>query len=116
MQASLIHPARRYRVELTPQGFTETTDHRETGIAVEINEHKETRVWWVAVGRIDVTDEHAFFTITDKGYLLLPRSAFATDASFRDFVDVARNYREAARLALAPPVELPRPQETRITS
>jgi hypothetical protein len=115
LQAGIIRHPQRYRVVLTPEWFTETSEFHETGIAVEITEHKETRVWWVAVTSIDVAKEHAFFHVKDKGYLILPRAAFADEACFRLFVDMARSYREAARTMPAPRPELSAPSDTRIT-
>ncbi|HEY7311176.1 MAG TPA: YcxB family protein [Gemmataceae bacterium] len=102
LRAGLLRYPQRCRVALTPEWFTETVEFRETGIAVEINEHKETRVWWTAVTGIDIAAEHAFFTVKDKGWLILPRAAFADEASFRAFVDTARSYRDAAHRAPAP--------------
>ena len=110
VQVGVLRCPQQYRVVLTPEGFTETTMYRETGVVVEIAEHKETRVRWAAVTSIDATPEHAFFKVKDKGWLNLPQSAFADEASFHAFVDMARSYREAALLANAPvgfPLTLP---------
>jgi hypothetical protein len=111
LRAGVLRYPQRYHVALTPEWFTDIVEFRETGIAV----HQETRVWWVAVTSIDVAGEHAFFTVKNKGgYLILPRRAFADEASFLAFVDTARSYREAARLAPAPVAEQLAPRDTRI--
>jgi hypothetical protein len=115
IRAGILRCPQRYRVVLMPEWFAETVEFHETGIAVEIAEHKETRVWWVAVTGIDMAQEHAFFSVKDKGYLILPRAAFADEASFRLFVDMARSYREAARVVPAPRPELSPPPDMRIT-
>jgi hypothetical protein len=116
LQAGILRYPQRHRVVLTPEGFTETVEFHETGIAVEITEHRKTRVWWAAVVSVDATAEYAFFNVKDKGYLVLPRTAFVDEASFRVFVDMARSYREAARAIPTPRLELPAPQDTRITT
>jgi hypothetical protein len=115
LQAGILHYPSRYRVVVTSQGFTETVSYRETAVAVEITEHKETRVGWVAVTRIDIAGEHAFFYVKDKGWLILPRAAFASEVSFLAFVDTAGKYREAAQLAPAPSTQLRAAPETRLT-
>ena len=112
LRAGLLRYPQRCRVVLTPEWFTETVEFRETGIVVEINEHKETRVWWAAVTDIDIAAEHAFFTVKDKGWLILPRAAFVDEASFRVFVDTARSYRDAAYRTPAP---VPQPLAARDT-
>jgi hypothetical protein len=101
LQFGLFRCPQHYRVVLAPEWFTETTDFRETGSAVEITERKETRVWWVAVASIDVVGEHAFFAVKDKGYLILPQAAFADKAIFGAFVEMARTHRETAQRAPA---------------
>jgi hypothetical protein len=114
--SGFFHTRRRDRVVLTETGFIETNDLQDDLVAgVEITDHKETRVAWSAVASIDVTDEYAFFTVTDRGYLILPRDVFADSESFRQFVDAARRYREGAGRDRATSSELPRPQDTRIT-
>jgi hypothetical protein len=116
-QGGLYSSKRRDRVVMTEHYFIETNDLQDTSTsAVEISEHKETRVEWSAVSSIDVTAEHAFFTVTDRGYLVLPRKAFADEASFLAFVDMALAYREAALLTPAPEVNLPPAPNTGITS
>ncbi|HWG44299.1 MAG TPA: hypothetical protein VN688_16090 [Gemmataceae bacterium] len=116
LQAGLLRYPQCYRVVLTPEWFTETVSYQETNIAVAIIERKETRVWWTTVARIDVTAEHAFFIVRDKGNLVLPRTAFAEEATFLTFVDTARAYREAALLKSAPKRHLPPSPNTGITS
>lgn len=114
LRVGLLRYPQRYRVVLTPEGFTETVTYCETGIAIEINEQKETRVWWAAVTDIDIAAEHAFFTVKDKGWLILPRAAFADEASFRVFVDTARSYRGAPYRAPAPAPQSLAAPDTRI--
>jgi hypothetical protein len=103
-RVGLYNPRRRDRLVLTEEGFIESNDLEENAGGVENIEHKETRVRWSAVSSIDVTGEHAFFNVKDRGHLILPRFAFATEGSFRSFVDMARGYWEADRLAPAFPL------------
>lgn len=102
LQHGMLRCPQRYRVVLTPEWFTETTDFYEKGIAVEITEHKEIRVWRVAVTSIDVAGENAFSAVKDKGWLNLPRKVFTSAADFHAFVELARSYREAALRATTP--------------
>ncbi|HWG44298.1 MAG TPA: hypothetical protein VN688_16085 [Gemmataceae bacterium] len=114
----LFNPERQDRVVMTEQYFIESNDLREDipYPGVEITEHKETWVWWSAVSSIDVTEGYAFFTVTESGYLILPQTAFADEATFHAFVDTARDYREAALLTPAPRLSLPPSPNTGITS
>lgn len=89
----LYNPRQWNRVILSEEGFIEHNDLREHAEGVEIIEHKETHVSWSAVTDIDLTDEHAFFSVKDKGWLILPRHAFAEEADFLAFVETARRYR-----------------------
>lgn len=110
----VINTSRHYQVVMTAEWFTETTEYRDTDIAVEVSERKETRVWWSAVASIDVREERAFFTVTDKGYLILPQRAFRDKESFDQFIALARTFHEDARRDRAPVPEPPPPDE-RIT-
>jgi len=102
-QVGLYNPKRQDRVVMTVHDFIETNDLQDTSTAgVAITEHRETRVEWSAVSRIDNLGAQAIFTVTEKGYLVLPRRAFVDEASFLAFVERASSYCETARLALAP--------------
>jgi len=59
LQVGVLRCPQQYRVVLTPEGFTETTTYRETGVAVEISEHKVTRGWWAAAMRPSQTFNQA---------------------------------------------------------
>lgn len=109
------------RVVLSPEGFTETLESHSASHAVEITECKATKVDWLAVSKIEVTDKYAFFTVenagasfTQQGYLVLPRLAFDNETSFREFVSRALSFRDTAfRTASTSPSFSP-PCDTRI--
>ena len=91
----VIKVGRRDRVTLGPEGFTEVNDYRDDEGGVEVVEHKETRVYWPAVERIDVADQHAIFTVTNKRFLYVPKRAFASEDAFLRFVGAAQELRRA---------------------
>ncbi len=110
------------RVVMTAEGFTECLQSREASGEVEIMEGKLSKVSWLAVSSIDVTARHAFFRVekanlyfTTPGYLILPRLAFDSEASFHGFVDRARVYRDAAYQEAATSFSSRTPRDTRIT-
>lgn len=111
------------RVVLTTEGFTETLESRTASAAVELTESKRTKVDWLTVSSIELTDKYAFFTVenadvsfTKQGFLILPRLAFVNEASFREFVNMARSYRDAAHRTATASLALPIPCDSRITS
>ncbi|MHB1426091.1 MAG: hypothetical protein ACYC3I_23250 [Gemmataceae bacterium] len=122
LQTGLLKAQQNCRVVLTPEGFTEALNSCEASDAVEITESKITKVSWLAVSSIDVTDEHAFFQIentslsfTKPGYLVLPRLAFDNEASFRAFVNTALSNREAAFQTATASLALRDARDARIT-
>lgn len=86
---------RRDRVCMDAEGFTEFNEYRDGDMKVDVVERKETRVCWSEVGDIDVADQHALFHVVGKGYLFVPRRAFADGAAFQRFVETARQFRLA---------------------
>jgi hypothetical protein len=86
---------RRDRVVLMEEGFVETTDYSEGDGGACIREHKEYHVSWSAVESIDVTADHVFFTVTGKGYLIVPRYSFSQTADFDHFASTARDCHRA---------------------
>jgi hypothetical protein len=113
------HP--RHRLVLTPEGLSETSESHDASASVMITESKVTTVRWTSVTSIDVTDQHAFFTIAEAsqsfsqpGFLILPRAAFAREDDFQAFLDMARRHRDAALKKLATPRPALPPHETRI--
>jgi hypothetical protein len=90
--AGIVQPGRRDRAVLHPDGFVEFNDG---GVRVRAN--KSTEVSWSAVERIDTTGEHLIITVRAKGYLFVPRRAFADDGAFALFVETARRYEEFPR-------------------
>ncbi len=57
---------------------------------------------WHALTWIIEHGEHAFFYLTDKQALIVPRRAFADGRQFEDFVDTARRYHAEARRLVRP--------------
>lgn len=107
-RVGLYNPRRHDRVVMMADCFIETNDlYDDSTPGVALTEHRETRVNWSAVSRIDMLGEHAIFTVVERGYLILPRRAFADEASFLAFVERAKRYQEAAQKS---PAALPLPQ------
>lgn len=111
------------RVVLTPEGFTETLESHEASDSIEITQSKVTKVAWLAVSRIEVTEKYAFFTVenanvsfSSQGTLVLPRLAFDNEASFREFVDRALSYRDTPFQTATVSPKSPIPCDSRITS
>lgn len=97
-RVGLYNPRRHDRVVMRADCFIESNDlYDDFTSGVAITEHRETRVEWSAVSRIDMLGEHAIFTVVERGYLILPRRAFADEASFLAFVGRAKRYQEAAQ-------------------
>jgi hypothetical protein len=90
---------RRDRVTLDEGGFTEVNEFRESDGGVDIVEHKTFRVSWEAVGGFQQTDERLFVVVLNKGYLIVPRWAFADGAAEQRFVaELGRRLRERSPL------------------
>ena len=51
---------------------------------------------WIGVERIVITPDAVFFYDSAVGAHLLPKRAFATDADFRHFVELAQEYQRRA--------------------
>lgn len=91
----VVKIGRRDHVRLDSEGFTEVNDHREAVKGMEVAERRETRVSWSEVPSIAVAERHVIFTVTAKGYLFVPKRAFADEATFFRFVETARTLRRA---------------------
>jgi hypothetical protein len=87
---------RRDRVALGADGFVESNETREDDGGVETIRRAETRVSWLAVERIDLLPEYTIFTIRQKGWMFVPKRAFADEASFRAFAEAAERLRQEA--------------------
>jgi hypothetical protein len=94
--AGIFRNGRRNRVCLTSTGFTEFNDSRQADGGVEIIEHKEFRVQWSVVECLDVAERLAIFTITGKGYLIVPRRAFKDEEAFLHFVHTAEHLQQTS--------------------
>jgi hypothetical protein len=83
-------------VRLDDVGFTEVTtwDAGEPGFRQE--ERKETFAAWWLVNHVGVTEDHIFVQVRGKGFLIVPRDAFADEAGLRAFLDAVDGYRKAA--------------------
>jgi hypothetical protein len=57
---------------------------------------QELRRAWSEVTAIDLEDEMVFFQIGDRGYDVVPYSAFADETACRQFARVAEGYRRSA--------------------
>lgn len=99
-RVGLYNPKRRDRVLMTEHCFIETNDSLEDSCGVAITEHKETRVEWTEVENINITGSHAFFNVTGKGYLILPKRSFPDEASFHQFIALAQTFHAGARHGL----------------
>jgi hypothetical protein len=53
---------------------------------------------WSGIDWIEATPDHAFFFISTRDAITVPRSAFATGEEFQAFVEQARRWHEAASL------------------
>jgi hypothetical protein len=87
---------RRDHVELTAEGFVESNETYDDDRGVEVVERKQTRVNWMSVERIDLIESYAIFTVRDKGFLFVPKRAFADDAAFAAFAETAERLRREA--------------------
>jgi hypothetical protein len=84
-------------VRLDDVGFTEVTtwDAGEPGFRQD--ERKETFAAWWLVNHVGLTEEHVFVQVKGKGFLIVPRDAFADEAGLRAFLDAVERFRAAAR-------------------
>ena len=53
---------------------------------------------WHGIDRIGSTPDHAFFYISTATAVVVPRTAFADDRAFKEFVDAARRYYRVGRV------------------
>ena len=81
-----IRSGRRDQLHIDREGYTEISEYRDEGAGVAVFERKESRVSWSAVYEIVVAERHAIFTVTAKGYVFVPRRAFANESEFIAFV------------------------------
>ena len=54
-------------------------------------------ILWSAIVRIDTSPKYAFIYLNPVNAYIIPRHAFATDAEFHAFVDLAQRYFADAR-------------------
>ncbi len=74
-----------------------TLEVRPEGLAVT-TENTVSLTLWEGIDRIALSDTHVVF-YGNKGVVqILPRRAFADERDFREFVESARSYPEAAKL------------------
>jgi hypothetical protein len=92
-----LRPLVRAVVRLDDEGFTEVTtwDAGQPGFRQE--ERKETYAAWWLVDHVGVGEDHVFLRVAGKGFLIVPRGAFADEGGLRAFLDTVDRYRTASR-------------------
>jgi hypothetical protein len=80
----LLKLCRRHRATIDPDHFTIATDE------------SSTRQKWSAIERIETLDRSIAFFITSNTAYIIPRRAFADEATERQFTETAERYRHAA--------------------
>jgi hypothetical protein len=96
-------------LRLDAEGFTEVTAWDGGEPDFRQADRKETFVAWRRVRRVTTTNAHVFLWVGGKGYLIVPRSAFAEEADLQTFLDAVAAWRRTSDGAA------PRPADTRIT-
>ncbi len=76
--------ARKYRVSISPENVTESTDHVQTSTA------------WRGVEKITTSTLHAYIYTNALAAIIVPRRAFADPSEFEAFVHTAQAYYENA--------------------
>jgi len=113
ISTTVLRLPRNCRVTLNPDGFVEVADFREKSDGIDVHERTEAAVPWSKVDDILVGDAGAYFLVTGKGVLILPRRAFQEEAAFASFLRRARRYRESAvPAASAITAQAPSPSES----
>jgi hypothetical protein len=86
-----------YRFTMTAEGFTSATEQSEMHAGgVVLTAGKRLQAPWTAVERTGQTDRHVFLLLRDHGGVIVPRSAFADDASFGQFAEAVARYHRGA--------------------
>ena len=91
-----IHLGRFHRLLLTADSCIHRVELHEIEPGSTLTERTETISSWTAFERIEVTDQHAFLFERRNCTTILPRHAFSDDASFRQFVELARRLHQTA--------------------
>ncbi len=81
---------RRRRLSITPETITEATE-------VHVSTWK-----WTAIERVVTDRQRAFFFVSSAAAFVLPRTAFATDEAFEEFLATAQRYRSEAQAVVDP--------------
>jgi hypothetical protein len=84
-------------VRLDAEGFTEVTTWNLGEPGFRQDERKETSASWWLVDHAGLTEEHVFLQVKGKGFLIVPRDAFADEVALRAFLDAVEGWRRAAR-------------------
>jgi len=69
---------------------------------VMISELVESRVKWLAIEKIESSNEHLFVYISSMSAHVVPMRAFGNEMHFSAFVESARAYWRQARDAMGP--------------
>ncbi len=72
------------RLTVTPEGVR------------HVSKVQTLEIKWPGIERLGATKEHAFLFFEETTAIVVPKRAFATGDEFREFVETARQYREAA--------------------
>jgi len=73
-----------HRVEISPQGITDTSELRQSSTA------------WRAVERVARNGDYAFVYVSALSAIIVPRRAFTTPTEFEEFVKTSSSYHEKA--------------------
>jgi hypothetical protein len=94
---SPIHPDRVFHVTFRPELIVEKWEASDRG-----NAGGEEQITWQEVTDIIVTEQHAFFSIGKRGYLIVPWTAFVGVDAFAQFLETVRDFWRAGVTATGP--------------
>ena len=105
LEYGVINTARRFQLSIDAEGLVvvESLDDNREGVVM--TERKETRARWSAVSGIHAGDYGVLFElkINRRAWAAAPRTAFADNDAFRQFVEEARRLAASASEAAAVP-------------
>jgi hypothetical protein len=64
---------------------------------IAVSEHRTVTICWAGIEKIVIAGERALIFDSPTSAHVVPRRAFADEDEFRDFVAIARRYRDAAK-------------------
>ncbi len=99
----LIDIRSHYQFAMNPEGFTHTREYQQPyGGSPDAFWRRQTTVSWKMVEVAGSTAQHVFLVMDDPTPVpvIVPRSAFPEDSSFRCFAETVHNYYRAQRVHL----------------